>query len=149
MRAETADYVAPEVAPGLNRIGVLLPTTPLHHLLIAELDFVVVATSGNRSEEPIVVDERDAVRQLAGLADCFLVHDRPIVRRVDDSVVQLVEGTQWCCEWPAATRRYRFRFWRNWPGVGRLSRRRSSPSAASRSRRRRCGPAPRRFYRRT
>jgi hydrogenase maturation protein HypF len=92
-RAETLDYVAPDVAPGLNRIGVMLPTTPLHHLLLAELAFVVVATSGNRSEEPIVLDEGDAIRELSDVADCFLVHDRPIVRRVDDSVVQVVEGT--------------------------------------------------------
>jgi hydrogenase maturation protein HypF len=92
MRPEAKHRIAPEVAPGMNRIGVMLPTTPLHHLLLAELDFVVVATSGNRSDEPIVVDEGDAVRDLSGVADCFLVHDRPIVRRVDDSVVQVVEG---------------------------------------------------------
>ncbi len=91
-RPEAVQWVASEVAPGLNRIGVMLTTTPLHHLLLAELDFLVVATSGNRSEEPIVTDEQEAVRELAGVADCFLVHDRPVVRRVDDSVVQVIAG---------------------------------------------------------
>jgi hydrogenase maturation protein HypF len=70
----------------------MLPYTPLHHLLLAELGFPVVATSGNRSDEPIVTDERDAVSRLAGIADLFLVHDRPIVRAIDDSVVRIVAG---------------------------------------------------------
>ena len=61
--------------------------TPLHHLLMASLQRPMVATSGNRSEEPIVTDERDAVVRLKGIADAFLVHDRPIARPVDDSVV--------------------------------------------------------------
>ena len=70
----------------------MLPYTPLHHLLMAELDFPVVATSGNRSEEPIVIDEAEAVARLGGIADMFLVHDRPIVRPVDDSVARIVAG---------------------------------------------------------
>jgi len=80
------------VALSLNDIGVFLPTTPLHELLLAELRGSVVATSGNRGDEPIVTDEHDAVTDLAGIADVFLVHDRPIRRRVDDSVVSVIDG---------------------------------------------------------
>jgi hydrogenase maturation protein HypF len=83
----------PEVlAPRVGTAGLFLPTTPLHHLLLAELGLPVVATSGNRSEEPIVTDEREAVRRLSRIADAFLVHDRPIVRHADDSVVRVVAG---------------------------------------------------------
>lgn len=84
---------AEELAPGLNTIGLFLPTTGLHHLLLAQLGFPVVATSGNRSEEPIVTDERAALDRLAGIGDAFLVHDRPIVRHVDDSVVRVIAGS--------------------------------------------------------
>lgn len=80
------------LAPRVGTAGLFLPTTPLHHLLLAELGLPVVATSGNRSEEPIVTDEHEAVSRLAGIADAFLVHDRPIVRPVDDSVMRMVAG---------------------------------------------------------
>jgi len=80
------------VAPRNPRIGALLPYTPLHHLLLAELGFPLVATSGNRSDEPIVTNEHAALERLAGIADAFLVHDRPIVRPVDDSVARVVAG---------------------------------------------------------
>jgi len=86
------DRMAPSVAPDSPRLGALLPYAPLHHLLMRELGFPVVATSGNRGGEPMVTDERDALVRLAGLADIFLVHDRPIVRPVDDSVAQVVLG---------------------------------------------------------
>jgi hydrogenase maturation protein HypF len=72
----------------------MLPYTPLHHLLLSELKFPLVATSGNRGDEPIVVAEDEAPTQLAGLADAFLIHDRPILRPVDDSVVQIVLGRE-------------------------------------------------------
>jgi hydrogenase maturation protein HypF len=85
----TPEQLAPEIAPRLSSVGLMLPTTPLHHLLLAELPFPVVATSGNRGSEPIVLDEHTAVQELAGIADAFLVHDRPILRRVDDSVVRV------------------------------------------------------------
>lgn len=84
--------LAGAVAPQVRTLGLLFPTTPLHHLLLAELNMPVVATSGNRTEEPIVTDEREAVRRLSGIADAFLVHNRPIVRGVDDSVVRVIGG---------------------------------------------------------
>jgi hydrogenase maturation protein HypF len=89
-RADAA--VAEGVAPGRPELGLMLPATPLHHLLLRETGFPVVATSGNRSEEPIATDEREALSRLAGMADLFLVHDRPIARHADDSVVRLVAG---------------------------------------------------------
>jgi hydrogenase maturation protein HypF len=91
LRRRRADRtVADAIAPGNPYLGVMLPYTPLHHLLLAELSFAVVATSGNRSDEPICIDEREALTRLAGIADHFLVHNRPIVRHVDDSIVRVV-----------------------------------------------------------
>ncbi len=82
--------VAPSVAPNNPYLGAMLPYTPLHHLLLAELGFPVVATSGNLSDEPICTDEREALERLGGIADVFLVHDRPIIRHVDDSMVRVM-----------------------------------------------------------
>jgi hydrogenase maturation protein HypF len=82
------------LAPGNPYLGIMLPSTPLHHLLMAELGFSVVATSGNRSEEPICTDEREALDRLRGLADFFLVHNRPIARHVDDSIVRVIRGRE-------------------------------------------------------
>jgi hydrogenase maturation protein HypF len=84
--------VADEVAPGNPYLGVMLPYTPLHHLLMEELDGPVVATSGNLTDEPICTDEWEALDRLGHLADVFLVHDRPITRHVDDSVSAVVAG---------------------------------------------------------
>lgn len=89
-RRGDAGGVAEAVAPHNPCLGVMLPYTPLHHLLLAELGFPVVATSGNLAEEPICTDERDALQRLGGMADIFLVHDRPIARHVDDSIVRVV-----------------------------------------------------------
>jgi len=89
-RLPNAGDIAPSVAPGNPNLGVMLPGTPLHHLLMRELGFPVVATSGNLSEEPICTDERDALDRLGDIADLFLVHDRPILRHVDDSIVREV-----------------------------------------------------------
>ena len=87
------------VAPGNNYIGFMLPYAPLHHLLFrhsafvpGELPEVLVMTSGNLSEEPIVIDNAEALQRLKGLADCFLLHDRDIYMRVDDSVARVVSG---------------------------------------------------------
>jgi hydrogenase maturation protein HypF len=80
------------VAPGNPYLGVLLPYAPVHHLLLEELGFAVVATSGNRGDEPICTDEAEALERLQGIADGFLVHNRPIVRSVDDSIVRVIDG---------------------------------------------------------
>jgi hydrogenase maturation protein HypF len=80
--------VADAVAPGTPWLGVMLPYTPLHHLLWHELGRPIVLTSGNVSDEPIAFEDADARRRLAGIADAFLGHDRPIHRRCEDSVVR-------------------------------------------------------------
>lgn len=90
LKKSAPSAIAFSVAPDNPYLGVLLPYTPLHHLLMSELGFPVVATSGNRSEEPICTDENDALRRLAGIADLFLIHNRPIVRPLDDSVVRVI-----------------------------------------------------------
>ncbi|WP_199547238.1 carbamoyltransferase HypF [Streptomyces sp. N35] len=82
--------IAPGVHPGTDRIGLFLPTTGLHHLLLQELGRPLVVTSGNLADEPIAKDDDEARRSLAGVADGFLGHDRPILTRYDDSVVQAV-----------------------------------------------------------
>lgn len=92
-RPAPAVPLAPEIAPGNPRLGVMLPTSPLHHLLLAAVDFPLVATSGNLADEPIAIDDREALARLGGIADLFLLHDRPIARHVDDSVAWLLDGT--------------------------------------------------------
>lgn len=84
--------LAPAIAPGLSLVGLMLPYSPLHHLLMRKIGFPVVATSGNLSDEPICCDEHEAVRRFAGIADAFLVHNRPILRPIDDSVVRFMDG---------------------------------------------------------
>ena len=84
--------LAVSVAPRNPNLGVMLPYTPLHHLLLRALNGPIVATSGNLSDEPICIDEYEALERLRGIADCFLVHDRPIVRHMDDSVVMVMGG---------------------------------------------------------
>ncbi|HLK31654.1 MAG TPA: carbamoyltransferase HypF, partial [Terriglobales bacterium] len=88
------DELAASIAPRNPYLGVMLPYTPLHHLLMDDLGFPVVATSGNRSDEPICTDEREAVERLRGIADVFLVHNRPILRHVDDSIVREMAGRE-------------------------------------------------------
>jgi len=93
LRRRERGTVAASVAPGSARLGVMLPYTPLHHLLMRELDRVpLVMTSANRSDEPIAFEDRDALTRLSGVADVFLVHDRPIHVRCEDSVVQVTHG---------------------------------------------------------
>jgi hydrogenase maturation protein HypF len=86
--------LASSVAPNNPYLGVMLPYTPLHHLLLHELGLPVVATSGNLSDEPICIDEHESLQRLGDIADIFLVHNRPIARHVDDSIVRVMMGRE-------------------------------------------------------
>ena len=95
LRMRAADSLvlalAPGVAPGLRELGVMLPYTPLHHLLLSSGISCLVMTSGNISEEPIVISNQEARVKLAPLSDLLLTHDREIFMRVDDSVVRVMD----------------------------------------------------------
>jgi hydrogenase maturation protein HypF len=80
--------LAPSVAPGLDTAGVMTPYTPLHHLLLDRVGRPLVMTSGNQTDEPIATGNDEALRRLSRIADCFLLHNREIVARYDDSVVR-------------------------------------------------------------
>lgn len=84
------DEIAPSVAPQSPYLGVFLPYTPLHQLLLRELGAPVVATSGNMTDEPIQYLESEALGELGRLCDAFLNHDRPILRPADDSVIHVI-----------------------------------------------------------
>jgi hydrogenase maturation protein HypF len=84
--------LAPGVAPGLAEVGAMLPSTPLHELLLRAFGGPLVMTSGNLAEEPIAAENAEARARLGALADAFLLHDRPIASRYDDSVARVVEG---------------------------------------------------------
>jgi hydrogenase maturation protein HypF len=86
--------LAPSVAAGNRRLGIFLPYTPLHHLLLEAVGRPLVLTSGNLSDEPLATDDADAATRLAGLADSFLTHDREIRARYDDSVTRVVAGRE-------------------------------------------------------
>ena len=92
LRRRDGAPVAPAVAPGMATLGIMLPYTPLQHLLLAGELPVLVMTSANRTDEPICTGNREAVRRLSGIADAFLVHNRDILVRCDDSVVMAVDG---------------------------------------------------------
>jgi hydrogenase maturation protein HypF len=92
LRRRLGAQVAPSVAPGNRFLGLMLPYTPLHHLLARELAVPFVLTSGNIGDEPIAFDDADARDRLAGIADAFLAHDRPIHIRTDDSVTRVAGG---------------------------------------------------------
>lgn len=92
-RHKAADWnLAPSVAGENLCLGIMLPYSPLHHILMRELGSPIVATSGNLSDEPICIDEHEALTRLSGIADSFLVHNRPVMRHVDDSVVRIFQG---------------------------------------------------------
>jgi len=97
----SSSNISPAVAPNLKYLGVMLPYTPLHHILLRETGMPLVMTSGNLSEEPIAKDNDEALRRLRGIADYFLLHNRDIYGRYDDSVY-IVEDNQ-----PQALRRAR------------------------------------------
>ena len=82
------------VAPDNDTLGVMLPYSPLHHLLLRDFGGPVVATSGNRADEPICIDEQEALARLGGIAEFFLVHNRPVTRHVDDSIVRVLGGRE-------------------------------------------------------
>ncbi len=84
--------LSPLIAPHNDWLGLMLPSTPLHHLLLGEHFNQLVMTSGNSSDEPVAYDDRDALQRLSGIADCFLTHDRPIHIRNDDSVIRVFQG---------------------------------------------------------
>jgi hydrogenase maturation protein HypF len=89
-----APTINDSIAPNNPYLGIMLPYTPLHHLLMAELGFAIVATSGNLANEPICIDEHEAIKRLKDIADLFLVHDRPITRPIDDSIAQIIMGEE-------------------------------------------------------
>ncbi|WP_405151874.1 carbamoyltransferase HypF [Sphaerisporangium sp. NBC_01403] len=86
--------IAEAVAPGARSLGVMLPYSPLHHLLLRHFPGPIVLTSGNVSDEPIAYLDETALRRLSGIADAFLTHDRPIHTRTDDSVVRVFRGRE-------------------------------------------------------
>jgi hydrogenase maturation protein HypF len=97
LAARPGDGIAPSVAPGLRHLGLMLPYSPLHHLLFRGPQGspeALVLTSGNRSEEPIATDDADALARLGTIADAFLLHDRPIRTRCDDSVTRVAAGAE-------------------------------------------------------
>lgn len=93
-RRPGAGALAGGVAPGVTELGLMLPYTPLHHLLLRDTGRPLVMTSGNVTEEPIAKDNDEALRRLAGIADRFLLHDREIHARYDDSVARVVAGEE-------------------------------------------------------
>jgi len=92
LRPKPGTDIAWNVAHCSPYLGVMLPYSPLHHLLMEECRFPVIATSGNRSDEPIAIANEEATARLKDIADQFLMHNRPIVRACDDSVVRLTRG---------------------------------------------------------
>ena len=92
LRPKNGTDIAWNVAHCSPYLGVMLPYSPLHHLLMRQCPFPLIATSGNRSDEPIAIANEEATIRLKDIADHFLMHDRPIVRACDDSVVRLTRG---------------------------------------------------------
>jgi hydrogenase maturation protein HypF len=92
LRRDEESLIAPSVSPGLDRIGVMLAYTPLHHLLLEAVGRPLVMTSGNLTDEPIAIGNAEALRRLRDIANLFLLHDREILAGVDDSVARVVDG---------------------------------------------------------
>ncbi len=92
LKKKPSSVIAEAVAPGNKYVGVMLPYTPVHHMLLGTGLIALVMTSGNISEEPIAIDIDDAVRRLGDVADYYLDHNREILSRCDDSVVRVIDG---------------------------------------------------------
>lgn len=90
--AHNTQLLASNLAPDQKQLAFMLPYSPLHHLLLADLEFPIVLTSGNRSDEPQCIDNDDAINRLHGIAELFLLHNRTIENRIDDSVVRQMNG---------------------------------------------------------
>ena len=90
---QATNQLAPALAPQLNQLGVFLPYSPLHHVLLADFGKPLVATSANVSGEPVLTDNREVEQRLARVADAYLHHNRPIMRPADDSVFRLIGDT--------------------------------------------------------
>ncbi len=89
-RPESRQRLSPAVAPGFTELGIMLPYTPLHRLILEAAPGILVMTSGNLSDEPIATDNHEALERLGEIADGFLLHDREIIVRLDDSVTAVV-----------------------------------------------------------
>lgn len=94
LRKKENSLISEAVAPGNPFLGVMLPYTPLHMIIMHYADFPIVATSANIKDEPMCYKDTDAIDDLSWIADLMLMHDRPIVRRVDDSIVRIVMGRE-------------------------------------------------------
>jgi hydrogenase maturation protein HypF len=94
LKQQEETELAESVAPCNPYLGIMLPYSPLHHILMKELAFPIIATSGNLSDEPICIDENEALIRLNDIADMFLVHNRPIVRHVDDSIARIISDRE-------------------------------------------------------
>jgi hydrogenase maturation protein HypF len=92
LKAKHNINLAPNIIFNNPYLGIMLPYTPLHHLLMKELNFPIVATSGNLRDESICIEEKEALERLQGIGDLFLIHNRPIIRPVDDSIVREILG---------------------------------------------------------
>jgi hydrogenase maturation protein HypF len=90
LRRRANSIIAAAVAPGLRELGLMLPYSPLHHLLLEDFGAALVATSGNVSGEPVLTGQQEVEERLAQVADGYLHHDRPIARPADDPVVRIV-----------------------------------------------------------
>ena len=84
--------LSPAIAPGQHALGFMLPYSPLHHLLLQQLETPIVLTSGNAADEPQCTNNQQAIRQLGSIADFFILHNRDIVNRIDDSVLRIIGG---------------------------------------------------------
>ncbi|MFY0609553.1 MAG: carbamoyltransferase HypF [Candidatus Atelocyanobacterium thalassa] len=92
LKRKTNNSLNCNIAPNNPYLGVMLSSTSLHYLLLKELNFPLIVTSGNINSEPICIEEGEAIQSLGPIADSFLVHDLPIIRPIDDSVVRIIQG---------------------------------------------------------